>query len=232
MKKADFFFVCFLVIVFLPFFLFQEVFQFYSDFNREHAYLMSFIKFFFLAPIGEIIGLRIHKGIYREKNFGLLPRAIVWGCLGVTVKMAFDIFSSGAPVMLHKIWEYFPANAMEEDFSFNKLVGAFAISVTLNIFYAPVLMTAHKIAEEHIIWYKGRLKGFFRPIRVNKIVNSINWQVMWNFVFKKTIPLFWIPVQTINFLLPKEYQILVAALLGIVLGVILEASSLKGRSKL
>ena len=52
---------------------------------------------------------------------------------------------------------------------------------------------------------------------------------MWGFVYKKTIPLFWIPAHTITFLLPAEYRILVAALLGIVLGVILGIASLKSK---
>ena len=54
-----------------------------------------------------------------------------------------------------------------------------------------------------------------------------NWSVQWNFVFKKTIPFFWIPAHTITFLLPVQYQVLFAAILGIVLGVLLAIASLK-----
>ncbi|MCK7530557.1 MAG: Mpv17/PMP22 family protein [Marinilabiliales bacterium] len=46
-------------------------------------------------------------------------------------------------------------------------------------------------------------------------------------VLKKTIPFFWIPAQTITFLLPPEFQILFAALLSTVLGVILACRSAK-----
>ena len=226
-KKADIIvFVC-LLLFFLPFFLFDNLKQFYFDFNQRHGYVISFIKFFMLAPIGELIGLRLRTGKYYEKGFGLLPRAIVWGILGITIKMAFDIFSSGAPAMLHLMFDNFPADVMKQDFSWLKVIGAFSISLTLNLFYAPVLMTAHRIADEHIVMNNGTIKGFFKTVKVQAIMININWQVMWSFVFKKTIPLFWIPMQTINFLLPKDYRILVAALLGIVLGVILEISSLK-----
>ena len=192
---------------------------------------MSYIKFFMLAPVGEVIGLRIRTGKYYSPGFGILPRAIVWGFLGVSVKMAFDIFTAGAPVMINKMWSAFPADVMKHDFSGLKLIGAFAISFTMNIFYAPVLMTVHKITDEHISMNGGTLKGFFSPIKMEKIMTTINWKVMWNFVYKKTIPLFWIPMQTINFLLPEAYRILVAALLGIVLGVILAIASLKGQGK-
>jgi len=42
-----------------------------------------------------------------------------------------------------------------------------------------------------------------------------------NFVLLKTIPFFWIPAHTLTFLLPKEYRIVIAAFLSVVLGVIL-----------
>ena len=37
----------------------------------------------------------------------------------------------------------------------------------------------------------------------------------------RTIPLFWIPAHTVSFLLPPDYQVLYAALLGVALGLIL-----------
>jgi len=51
--------------------------------------------------------------------------------------------------------------------------------------------------------------------------------VMWNFIFKKTIPFFWIPAHTITFLLPAEFRVLFAAVLGIALGLILAIGSQK-----
>jgi len=57
-------------------------------------------------------------------------------------------------------------------------------------------------------------------------LQEINWKVQWNFVFKKTIPFFWIPAHTGVFLMPAEYRILAAAVLSIVLGVILAIASL------
>ena len=63
------------------------------------------------------------------------------------------------------------------------------------------------------------------------ILGRINWNVQWNFVFKKTIPFFWIPAHTITFLLPEDYQVAFAALLGIALGVILSFAAIKGKAK-
>jgi hypothetical protein len=93
----------------------------------------------------------------------------------------------------------------------------------------PVMMTFHKITDIHILKNGGTLKGFLRPIPFAQSFKEINWDVQWNFVFKRTIPLFWIPAQTFTFLLPEEYRILFAAFLGIVLGVLLAIASLKNK---
>jgi hypothetical protein len=82
-------------------------------------------------------------------------------------------------------------------------------------------MTFHKITDTHIIANGGTVKGLFKPIPFASVLKSINWDVMWNFVFKKTIPFFWIPAHTITFLLPSEFRVLFAAVLGIALGLIL-----------
>jgi hypothetical protein len=66
---------------------------------------------------------------------------------------------------------------------------------------------------------------------VGTILAGINWQVHWHFVLKKTIPFFWIPAHTITFLLPDAWRVLFAAILGIMLGVILAMSAIKGRSR-
>ena len=89
-------------------------------------------------------------------------------------------------------------------------------------------MTFHKITDTHIVNNGGTILGFFKPIKFGEIFSTLNWNVQWNFVFKKTIPFFWIPAHTITFLLPVDYQVLFAAILGIVLGVLLAVASQMG----
>jgi hypothetical protein len=227
MKKRDLIFIACLIVFFLPFFVSNQVFDFYSSFNKAHGMIMSFIKFALLATLGEVIGLRISEGVYNKKGFGLLPRAIVWGFLGLTIKFAFIIFSVGAPAFVEYLGVSGVSQAMENGFTPTKLLGAFSISTSLNLAYAPVMMTLHKILDNHILSNKGTLSGFFSPIKFGEIMINLDWLTQWNFIFKKSIPFFWIPAQTITFLLPKEYQILFAALLGIALGVILALANLK-----
>ena len=226
--RKDLFFILGVVVFFLPFFLFREVFEAYYRFNLEHGLVMSFIKFAILATSGEVIGLRIRTGRYYYKGFGLIPRALVWGFLGMTIYMAFAIFAAGTPVLLEKAGFRDAGNILHSELSFRKVLVSFSIGTALNIFYAPVMMTFHKITDIHILQTGGTLRGFLSPIPFARIFREINWDVQWNFVFKRTIPFFWIPAQTITFLLPEEYRVLFAAFLGIVLGVLLAIAALMG----
>ncbi|MBN1650429.1 MAG: hypothetical protein JW857_03820 [Bacteroidales bacterium] len=226
MLKKDVLFFALFFFFFLPFFVFPKVYQFYNDFNGNHGMITAFIKFAILATLGEVIGLRIRKGTYIEKGFGLLPRAIVWGVLGLTIKLAFVIFAIGTPAFLAYMGFENAPIIMKSALSWQKVGVAFSISVAMNLIYAPVMMTLHKITDMHIIANKGTLKGFFTPIKVSKIFIHLDWDSMWNFVFKKTIPFFWIPAHTITFLLAPDFQVLFAALLGIALGTILAVAQL------
>lgn len=231
MKRSDGFTLLIVILILLPFFIFPAIFEGYRTFNAQHGYLASFLKFAILATFGESIGLRIRTGRYWQPGFGFLPRAIVWGFLGISIKMAFVIFGEGAPFMLKTMGLTFtqqvPADILREaDFSWLKLLSAFSVSTTLNLFFAPVFMTFHKITDMHILQNGGTMSGFLTPIRFRKQFMELDWSTMWNFVFKKTIPLFWIPAQTLNFMLPEEFRVLFAAFLSIVLGVLLSVASL------
>lgn len=230
LKRKDIIFAIGCAIFFAPFFISDTIFEFYNTYNSNHGMIMSFIKFAVLATLGEVIGLRIRTGNYNQKGFGIIPRAIVWGFLGLTIKMAFVIFGTGAPRFLEYIGLENATTLFKGNFSATKLFVAFTISSTMNLIYAPVMMTLHKITDTHIVANGGTIAGLFRPINFRTIFKELNWDVQWNFVFKKTIPFFWIPAHTITFLLPVDYQVLFAALLGIALGVILAIAAQKGKS--
>lgn len=227
MKKNDIIFLLCFIGFFAPFFISESVFNFYETLNRNHGFVMSFFKFAVLATLGESIGLRISKGVYNQQGFGLIPRAIVWGFLGLTIKMAFVIFGEGTPKFLQFLGFGKAIELFKGDFSAGKVLVAFAISTAMNTIYAPIMMTLHKITDIHILNNGGTVKGFFTRIQIGKILTNLNWDVQWNFIFKKTIPFFWIPAHTITFLLPSEYQVLFAAVLGIFLGLILAIANLK-----
>jgi hypothetical protein len=221
MKKNDILFSLLLVLLFLPFFISDPVYRFYLKSNGEHGLIMSFIKFAILATYGEVLGLRIRTGDYGIKGFGLLPRMIVWGVLGVFIKAAFVVFSAGGPGLLAYLGMNNPSAILAGEFSALKILVAFSVSLTLNLTFSPVLMTLHRLTDAHIMNSGGSMKCFTSPPDFRVVLTGLDWKMHWGFVLKKTIPLFWIPAHTITFLLPAEFQILFAAMLGIVLGVIL-----------
>jgi hypothetical protein len=237
MKKSDLVVAFAIIIILLPFFMFPALLQAYKTVNSAHPYWASFIKFAILATFGESLGLRIRAGVYTKPGFGLLPRALVWGFLGVVIKIAFVVFGEGSPIVLKTFGVAFPtANPADilrqPEFSWLKLISAFSVGTLLNLLFAPVFMTFHRITDTHIMNTGGTLKGFFTPIPVGKYIYDTDWITFWNFVIKKTIPIFWIPAQTLNFMLPEDYRILVAALYSIILGILLSLASMMEMKRL
>jgi hypothetical protein len=188
---------------------------------------MAFVKFAVLATLGEMLALRIKSGHYYTKGFGVFPKMVVWGLLGIWIAFAMKVFATGVPIIAEKAGMDGLTAAMSSGFSGWKLAGAFCISVVMNTGFAPVFMTIHKITDTHIQHHHGQLKSLITPVDVKGILPKLNWDVQWNFVFKKTIPLFWIPAHTLTFILPSDFQVLFAALLSLALGLILAFASLK-----
>lgn len=226
MKRKDLIFIVCLA-AFVALFIVVEPIKDWSRAEDWRSFVMAFLKFGILATIGECIGLRITNGVYNKKGFGVLPRAFVWGILGTCISIAMGIFAQGTFGFLSKCGLAISPETLGDECFGVRLIYAFSVSVLMNTFFAPVFMTIHKITDTHIGNTGGTLKGFFTPIPAKKIISEMNWERQWSFVFMKTIPFFWYPAHTITFMLPKEYQVLFAALLGVALGVILSLANLK-----
>lgn len=227
MKKTDILFALVVVILFIPFFVSEQAYAWYISFNESHGMVMSFLKFAVLATMGEMLGLRISTGNYYFKGFGVLPRAIVWGFFGMVINMAIIVFSTGVPAFAVYLGMDDAREVFAGPMSWGKVGLAFAVSVTMNSLFGTVFMTFHKITDTHILQHGGSLRALITPIQMGKIIKNLNWDVQWNFVFKRTIPLFWFPAHTITFLLPGEMRVLFAALLGVLLGVLLAIAARK-----
>ena len=100
MKKSDFLFLLLVAVLFLPFVLSPDLYAWYKSFNAAHGMIMSFLKFAILSTLGECLGLRISTGVYNRPGFGIIPRMVVWGILGVGINMAMIVFSKGVPQLL------------------------------------------------------------------------------------------------------------------------------------
>ena len=234
MKLKDLAFIGAVVLLLAPFFLSNDLYAAYLACNASHPYLMALLKFGILSTAGEVIGLRIKTGRYNEPGFGILPHAV----LAVTdihlsnQNSDIEQFCTRFIPDVRAVAESFGiegvAAAMKGELTPLKFIGALLISLTMNTTFAPVFMTLHKITDTHIL-NNGSLRALVRPIPMRRIISSLNWEVQWGFVFKKTIPFFWIPAHTITFLLAPQYQVLFAALLGVMLGILLSVAAVAGR---
>ena len=160
MKKSDILFFLFVIALFLPFFISDTIYEWYKSFNAIHGMVMSFVKFAILATLGEMLGLRISTGVYHNKTFGIIPRMVIWGVLGMGINMAMIIFSKGTPIFLEYMGLEYASTLMNGDFCLAKFLVALAISVTMNSIFAPVFMTLHKITDTHIGNCGGLSKRF------------------------------------------------------------------------
>lgn len=224
MKKADWILVLCVAVVAALFAIPQtHCAEGFNWATAHHPYIMAFFKFAILATLGEMLALRIREGVYNKKGFGVLPRMMVWGFLGMCIAMAMVIFKVGVPAFLGSLgWHDAATLFGAAEFSWGKLGIAFAVSVLMNSIFAPVMMTFHKCTDIHITDNGGTVRGLLRPMKMRDIfAHKVNWDMQWNFVIKKTIPLFWFPAHTITFILPANLQVLFAALLGVALGLIL-----------
>ncbi|MGD9994105.1 MAG: hypothetical protein AB7S69_12475 [Salinivirgaceae bacterium] len=228
-NKQDIYVSLIIALIVLLFYFSDAVLQAYLSFNKNHGMITSFVKFGLLATFGEMLGLRIKTGKYYSGEFGLFPKIMVWGFLGLTIKMAFVVFATGTPVLMEYLGISGAVASMGNSTTYTKLLVAFAISIAMNVMYAPVMMTFHKITDLHIASHQGKTKSLLLPVDFAAHFKAIDWNIQWHFVFKKTIPLFWIPAHTFTFLLPPDFQVLFAALLSVLLGLILALASLKSK---
>jgi len=190
--------------------------------TRSHPILMGFVKVSILATMGELLSRRIVSGNW-ERPLGLHLRFIVWGLLGMSFVVVFDLFSSGTGFVIEK--GYLP--------TFGETIGAvfckaFWTSALMNLIFAPTFMAVHRITDGFIDECRGRFLSIF-SVRLSEVTGKINWIDFMGFVVLITIPCFWIPAHTITFLLPAEYRVLAAAYLSIALGAILSFAKIRNQ---
>ena len=183
------------LVLVLSLLLSNTVLRAYVALTDAHPFAAGFCKFALLATFGESLAQRMLVGRYLPPRFGLVPRALAWGALGICITLAFMIFSAGVPLAMSRIGMDWAARALAGPFGTEKLLTAFAISLCLNTLFAPVLMVAHKVSDLHIARYEGTLRCLWHLPDVGGLLKSVNWDVMWR-------------------------PVLFAALLGAVLGLI------------
>ncbi|HZK53528.1 MAG TPA: hypothetical protein VFC84_04985 [Desulfosporosinus sp.] len=209
MKKYDFLWLLGIIAVFMVLIL-PTTHAVFMSVTAAHPYLMGFVKFAFLATMGELLALRLVQGDWKKPK-GLLYKAFIWGFLGMAIVLVFDLYAGGVAGSIKK--GLLPSLG-------GKLGSAFFISALMNLFFAPTFMAFHRITDTYIELGKGKLSLILK-VKLAQVTKHIDWDGYVRFVVLKTIPFFWIPAHTLVFLLPSAYRVLAAAFLSIALGGIL-----------
>ncbi|MDD4857618.1 MAG: hypothetical protein PHD74_05870 [Candidatus Krumholzibacteria bacterium] len=178
----------------------------FIELTRSHPYLMGMIKVGLLGTMGELLGGKIVSGRWRLRGIGLWQRALVWAFLGIVFTAVFPLFSYGSDGLI--------AQGLVPGAG-SRLVAAFWKSLFMNIIFAFPMMVFHRFADTLI--GKGALLSRWPVVAT---FTGIDWRNMFSIVAPSCI-WFWIPAQTVTYLLPGEFRVMSAAFLAIVLGFIL-----------
>ena len=189
----------------------REVFE---KLSADHPYIMGFIKFALLATSGELIAIKMATGKFAKPAY-LIARIVIWGVIGVWITYMMKIFFLGSGAMMAA--GLLPGGTLAADSFGYKLIRAFATAATMNLTFGPTFMAVHKCSDSYL---ELRASGIKSP-KLAQVMGSVDWTKFVSFTLFKTVPLFWIPAHTVTFLLPQEYQVMMAASLSVALGIIL-----------
>ncbi len=189
----------------------RKVFEELSG-NEGHPYLMGFVKFGLLATAGELIAVRMAKGAFKKPPY-LIARIVIWGLIGIWITYMMKMFFIGSGALMTA--GLLPGAGLPE--IWQKLVRAFATSATMNLTFGPTFMAVHKCSDTYLALRAERGRG----VTLSDVIDAVDWKRFVSFTLGKTVPIFWIPAHTLTFMLPAAYQVMLAALLSVALGVIL-----------
>ena len=166
--------------------------HFYVKFVESYPIFSAVIQFAILGTIGEAIS----RKMARQNVFGFfaaLKKAVVWSLLAIMIKYAFVGFFgfTHALVVSHLLPSVVDTNVFAR---------AFAVSTFTNLIFGPIMIYSHRF-----------LDNFFMHKHNYSNMKGAIWTLVW----------FWIPAHTLTFSLPVNYQIGLAALWSVVLGIIL-----------
>lgn len=204
MKKDHILSILFVIAMVSFVFLFTR--EFFLSFSKENLLIGGFIKFFFLASLGDVLGKRLKTKKWMIPD-GFLYKAFVWGIIGVLIVLVFGLYDNGVSSLENN--NLLPTSNIN-------ILHAFFVSVFMNLTFGPMMMAFHRVSDTFIEFRVNKQK-----VSLSKTIEEIDWIGFIKFVVFKTIPFFWIPAHTITFILDPTYRVIFAAVLGIVLGLLL-----------
>ena len=165
--------------------------------------LSAAVQFAVLGTFGELLSNAVVK-----KNLSLpcsplklVGKMAAWAVLGVFVKVCFVAMHGCAQALLE--------HGFLPPWSESGLGRAFTLSFLLQLFTGPQIMFFHRF-EDNLIAGKWSMEG------ITTALKSLVW--------------FWLPAHTVTFMLDKPFQIGLAALFSLALGLILGYAKIKQTS--
>lgn len=197
-------YICFSILIFAVVLIIPQSREVFKGLSSNHPYIMGFIKFSLLATAGELIAAYI---IFAKPTVPvkIVWRFIIWGLIGVWITFMMGVYKTAAGTL-----------------TTNTYLAAFYTSVLMNTSFGPTFMAIHKCTDKIL-----ELSSKKEKVTMNSVMTGIDWTSFAGFTILKTVPFFWIPAHTVTFMLPSEYQVIMAATLSIALGIILSFGNRK-----
>jgi hypothetical protein len=161
---------------------------------QTHPFLSAAAQFGLLGTLGEMVAasLKARRPALPCTAWQVLAKVLAWALLGLVIKAGFVGMKGFTRALLdHHILPAFLGSG---------LGWAFALSSLTNLFFGPQMMLFHRL-EDNLILRRQGFDGMAPAFRT----------LLW----------FWIPAHTLTFSLPVEFQVGLAALWSLALGLIL-----------
>lgn len=166
----------------------------YVTWVSQHPLISAAVQFAILGTLGEIISF-----VIKSKRLAIpctvwrmAGKVAAWALLGIVIKYGFTGMKGFTQALLeHHLLPTLMSTG---------LGWAFAVSVLTNLIFGPQMMFFHRLEDNLILW---------------------RWDMAGLTTAWKTLLWFWIPAHTITFSLPADYQIGLAAIWSLALGLIL-----------
>ena len=186
--------------------------------NAEHPYLSGIVQFAVLATAGEMLTTRVTDGRWEFNGF-VVYKMLLWGASGLLFTIVFSVFSNGVLCAME--------NKMLPLYQ-NPWATALFTSFFLNLIFSPIHTIMMRLLSNYgeARFVHGNRMGFYETI------NSVGWSELLDFLFRKTLPFFWFPVNTVGFMLPVVLRIPFAAMLSFVFGVLMMILRLRERKQI
>lgn len=165
----------------------------YLNFVRGYPFISAMIQFAVLGTLGDLVSRRLSGSKESASVSLILTKMLVWAVLSIFIKVAFIGFEGFVNTLV--LYRVLPVVFFENGF-----LNALARSLAMNLQFGVFLVLLHRLLD-NVVERKRNWK------KLDSAFLSLLW--------------FWIPAHTVTFMLPKDYQIGLAALWSFMLGLLL-----------